>query len=282
MRIIAAVGLTVALLLPAMARAETPVWMLDYRWLDRAPFRTLADSFAPPDGFLRVIAERYSFASWLRGLPLQLDGAPIVLFDGRQRTKQSGAAAIIDIDVGTRDLQQCADAVIRLRAEYRYARGHWNTLSFAFASGDRYAFADWLKGRVPKVSGNRVSWITTEPPKYQRGNLRQWLDIVFTYAGTVSLQRELKPVADITTVQAGDVLIQGGSPGHAIIVLDVARDERNRPAVLLAQGFMPAQSIHVLRNPSGGNWFVLSPGADIMMPDWRFTAKDLRRFEGGD
>ncbi len=114
-----------------------------------------------------------------------------------------------------------------------------------------------------------------------RGNdhasLRQWLDLVFTYAGSLSLQRELKPVADVTTVQAGDVLIQGGSPSHAIIVLDVAHDERNRPAVLLAQSFMPAQSIHVLRNPSGGNWFVLSPGADIVTPDWRFLPGDLRR-----
>ena len=45
--------------------------------------------------------------------------------------------------------------------------------------------------------------------------------MVFMYAGTASLSREL-PTVLYTSLQPGDVFIKGGSPGHAVIVMDVA------------------------------------------------------------
>lgn len=45
--------------------------------------------------------------------------------------------------------------------------------------------------------------------------------MVFMYAGTASLSKELRTVP-YTSLQAGDVFIKGGSPGHAVIVVDVA------------------------------------------------------------
>jgi hypothetical protein len=273
MRRILPAALAAILLWPVPAGAQP-----GYAWLPAPVARSLERSFDPPPGYRRVALTPNSFAAWLRGMPLKPDGAPIMLFDGRERAQQSGAAAIIDIDIGGRDLQQCADAVIRLRAEFLYSASKRPALKFDFTSGDTYAFQDWLQGRTPKIGGNRVQWVAGERKADNHASLRRWLDVIFTYAGSLSLQRELKPVA-LATIEAGDVLIQGGSPGHAVIVLDVARDAADRPAILLAQSYMPAQSVHVLRNPAGGVWYRLEDKASIVTPDWRFSPKDLRRFD---
>jgi len=47
--------------------------------------------------------------------------------------------------------------------------------------------------------------------------------LVFTYAGTFSLEQELD-LASWQDLTAGQVIIQGGSPGHAVLVVDVAAD----------------------------------------------------------
>lgn len=266
-------ALAAILLWPVTASAQP-----GYPWLPRPVMRSLERSFDPPPGYRRVAQTPNSFGAWLRGLPLKPDGAPITLFDGRMRPQQSGAAAIIDIDIGGRDLQQCADAVMRLRAEFLHAAEQRDALKFNFTSGDAYSFSDWLHGRTPRINGNRVQWVAGERKADSHASLRRWLDVIFTYAGSLSLEREMKPVA-LATVQPGDVLIQGGSPGHAVIVLDVARDATNLPAVLLAQSYMPAQSMHVLRNPAGGVWYRLENNVSIVTPDWRFAPRNLRRFD---
>lgn len=273
MQRIALAALAAILLWPVTASAQP-----GYAWLQAPATRSLERSFDPPPGYRRVAQAPNGFGAWLRGLPLKPDGAPIMLFDGQRRAQQGGAAAIIDIDIGRRDLQQCADAVIRLRAEFLHAAEQRDALKFNFTSGDAYSFSDWLHGRTPRINGNRVQWVAGERKADSHASLRRWLDVIFTYAGSLSLEREMKPVA-LATVRPGDVLIQGGSPGHAVIVLDVARDAANRPAVLLGQSYMPAQSVHVLRNPAGGVWYRLEDNASIVTPDWRFAPKDLRRFD---
>jgi hypothetical protein len=110
--------------------------------------------------------------------------------------------------------------------------------------------------------------------------LRRYLDMIFTYAGTLSLSRELQPVP-LAEVQPGDVLIKGGSPGHAVLVLDVAQDARQGTRyALLAQSYMPAQDIHVLRNgPGRGAWFRLDAAAPVVeTPEWNFGSDQLKRW----
>ena len=52
----------------------------------------------------------------------------------------------------------------------------------------------------------------------------------------------------IENIEIGDVFIQGGFPGHAIIVVDLAENEVGEKCFLVAQSYMPAQEIHVLKN----------------------------------
>ncbi len=243
--------------------------------------KTVSERFLPPSGYAKVAAPNASFSHYLSQLPCKPAGTPVCYFNGEQKPNQSGVAAVLDMDAGKTDLQQCADAVMRLRAEYLFANGRARDIHFNFTNGFKAGFDKWSAGNRIAVSGNNVSWKSGAAPDDSYKSLRLYLDKVFTYAGTLSLQKELKPVA-ISAIQAGDVFIQGGSPGHAMIVVEVARNAAGQRAFMLAQSYMPAQDIHIVKNPkSGSPWFMIAGNdSEIRTPDWNFEATDLRRFEG--
>ncbi|MBI5844182.1 MAG: DUF4846 domain-containing protein [Deltaproteobacteria bacterium] len=245
---------------------------------------TLSARIPPPPGFTRLAAKEGSFAAWLRGLPLRPEGTPVRLYDGGRKWRGGVAFAVIDIDVGSKDLQQCADAVMRLRAEYLRASGCADRISFNFTSGHPARWADWAKGKRPQINGNRVSWAVKSRPDSSYGTFRGYLDTVFTYAGSKSLSLELDKVKDPAQILPGDVFIEGGFPGHAVIVADVAQNKQGRRAFLLLQSYMPAQDIHLLKNPSDSKspWYPALSGGTLETPEWTFTYSDLRRFPETD
>jgi hypothetical protein len=102
------------------------------------------------------------------------------------------------------------------------------------------------------------------------------------YAGSYSLSKELQRVEDRGEMKIGDVFIEGGFPGHAVLVVDMAIDRHTgRRVFLLAQSYMPAQDIHVLRNPGDGTlspWYEVEFGDILYTPEWRFRWDQLRRF----
>lgn len=102
------------------------------------------------------------------------------------------------------------------------------------------------------------------------------------YAGTHSLSRELKAVNNPKEMQIGDVFIQGGFPGHAVVVVDMARDQAGNTVFLLAQSYMPAQNIHILRNPNAPEdtpWYDVEFGETLRTPEWTFLHTDLKRYQ---
>ena len=118
-----------------------------------------------------------------------------------------------------RDLQQCADAVIRLRAEYLWKHKRYADIKFNFTSGFTAEYKKWAEGNRIKVNDNQVQWYASgKGVDYSYKTFRNYLDMVFMYAGTASLSREL-PAVLYTSLQPGDVFIKGGSPGHAVIVM---------------------------------------------------------------
>lgn len=254
-----------------------------YCWKERLDVgNQLSIRIPPPPGFERLRAEPGSFGEWLRGLPLRDAGAPVLLFDRRPKARQDVHAAVVDIDVGNRDLQQCADAVIRLRGEYLFSRGKADDIHFLLTNGQTAHYRDWAAGRRPVLRQGRIAWKQTKSPDRSHQSFRQYLDFIFAYAGTLSLSRELRRPEPGAAILPGDVFILGGSPGHAVIVLDVAvRPGSNRRVFLLAQSYMPAQDIHILKNPTDSAlspWYDADFGEKLVTPEWNFEAGDRRRF----
>ena len=253
-----------------------------YAWRSAAlQSDSLSARFAPPPGFEREPLAPDSFSAWLRGLPLKAGRPPVRLYDGRLKNRQDVHAAVLDIDVGRTDLQQCADSVIRLRAEWLFATGRRAAILFHATSGDALPWPRWTAGERPTVHGARIRWALGAAPDDSRASFRSYLDQVFTYAGTLSLERETVSVP-VDEMRIGDVFVQGGSPGHAVIVIDMARNAATgRRVFMLAQGYMPAQDIHVLRNPQRtalDPWYPLDFGEQLVTPEWTFTRRHLRRF----
>ncbi|HRK19249.1 MAG TPA: DUF4846 domain-containing protein [Hyphomicrobiaceae bacterium] len=243
---------------------------------------TVGTRFPAPAGYVRTPASESSFAGWLQRLPLLPDGAPVLLHTGASKARQDLHAAVIDIDIGPRDLQQCADAVMRLRAEWLFATGRHDEIAFNdTGGGGPMRWSRWAAGERPVPHANRLVWSKRAPADNSRASFRRYLDTVFSWAGTYSLERELVPVP-ARDIEVGDVVIKGGFPGHAVLVVDAVHavgDGERR--VLLAQSYMPAQSIHILKNtgePALSPWYHIRDGSPVPTPEWDFPAGTLRRW----
>jgi hypothetical protein len=242
---------------------------------------TLVTRIAPPPGCVRQPLDTASFGHYLRHLPLKPPGSPVLCYDGSPKSRQDVHVAVVNLPIGTRDLHQCADAVMRLRAEYLYRQRRYTDIQFNLTNGFPVNYGEWMKGKRVAVSGNTTRWVSSAAPSNTPADLWRYLELVFSYAGTASLAKELitKP---ISMLEIGDVLIQGGFPGHAVIVADIAVNPVTGDTYcLLAQSYMPAQEIHILRNPGAADispWYQLPESGRIQTPEWSFEARDLKKF----
>lgn len=263
------------LLMAAALRAQGPPPRIDPAGM------TVGTRFAPPAGFAREPVAAGSFAAFLRGLPLKVHGEPVRLYDGRIKANAGVYAAVVDLPIGRRDLHQCADAVMRLRAEYLFAQGRFDDIRFRFASGFRAEYSRWRRGERIAVSGNTACWVAGVARGDGRRSFWHYLETVFAYAGTASLARELTP-ASVGAPGSGDIFIRPGHPGHAVIVVDAAVDRASGQRVfLLAQSYMPAQEIQILENPNDPRlspWYAAAFGDVLVTPEWTFKAAERRQF----
>lgn len=212
-----------------------------------------------PKGYKRIPALNGSFSAWLRQLPLKKDKT-VYLYNGQQKGNQRAQYAVIDMSTGKEDLQQCADVVMRLRAEYLFAAGKYNQISFTDYAGKSYTW---------KGTNNRTAF-------------DQYLKTVFGMCGSASLEKQLRTVSPFSAIKTGDVLIRGGFPGHAVIVADMAVNEKGEKIYLLVQGYQPAQDMHVLNNFSGSinnPWYPVSIESTIPTPEWNFYSTQLRTWQ---
>lgn len=241
---------------------------------------TIKKRFNVPSGFTRIKTKPNSFENYLQNFKLKAHNSKVHLYNGQLKGRQDVHAAILDIDVGKRDLQQCADATMRLRAEFLYKQKRYNDIHFKFTNGFNVAYSKWRNGYRIKVNGNKVSWYKTNKGSKSYQAFKKYMQLIFIYAGTLSLNKEMRSV-DLENMQIGDVFIQGGSPGHAIIIVDMAKNTENGKIFMLAQSYMPAQDIHILKNLNNlsiSPWYTTDKLKILQSPEWNFTENDLKRF----
>jgi hypothetical protein len=232
---------------------------------ETAKYKTIGEIPAP-EGFEKTSVSPDSYGYFIRNLALKTDNNFVFLYNGNLKYNQTVQFAVLTTDVGNKDLQQCADAVMRIRAEYLFQSKKYNEIHFNFLSDNkpRY-FKDYQAGN------------------YSYPVFRKYMNYIFSYANTASLKNELLKVKDLNDIQIGDVFIQSGNPyGHAVTVADIAINNKNEKVFLLAQSYMPAQDIHILKNPEDKQispWYYLKKAGALNTPEWTFYYTDLRRFK---
>ena len=210
---------------------------------------TLETRFTPPEGFARLEFGADAFGTFVRNYPLKEDGAPVLLYNGTRKPYQSFHAAVFALPIEKADLQQCADSVMRMYAEYYWAIGQPEKLAFHFTNGFLCDYARWRDGYRVKVRLNEAKWSKDADFDDSHETFVKYLRQVFNYAGTLSMATYETETVALEEMTVGDVILNGGSPGHVVMVVDVCENEDGQRAWLLAQGYMPAQEFHVIRNP---------------------------------
>jgi hypothetical protein len=222
--------------------------------------------FGPPEGYASIRSDSSTFGFYLQHLPLKKHGSLVNYYNSTTKSSKGVYCAVVDFSLGNRDLQQCADAVIRLRAEYLYSKQSFDDIHFNFVSdGKSRYYRDYANG------------------DYSYPKFSKYLDYIFSYANTRSLHDELIPVEDVNKMMIGDVLIQKRNPyGHAVIIVNMAEEKNTgKKLFMLAQSYMPAQDIQILINPEKPEispWYIVKVGS-IHTPEWTFHSSDLRRFD---
>ncbi len=265
----------------ANSRITQEVKIVETSYIDTTK-NTIATRFPVSSGFARTVVDTTTFGYYLRHLPLKEHGAEVQLYTGGVKKDRGVYLAVVDKEIGNKDLHQCADAVMRLRADYLFSRKDYDAIHFNFTNGFSAEYSKWREGNRIVVRGNKVSWVNRATPSDSPDSYWRYLEQVFMYAGTLSLDKELKQVS-LEEMKIGDVFIWGGSPGHAIIIVDMIKNENTGEIkFMLAQSYMPAQEIQVLRNPANKDpdnpWYSFSSGESLNTPEWDFDSNQLKRF----
>ena len=234
-----------------------------------------------PPRYTRSPEIENSFQAYLRNLKLKPEGSLVRYYNGSTKPNNNIYEAVVDLKIGHKDLHQCADAVMRLRAEYLWEQEQYDKINFNFTNGHKVEYKEWMSGQRMNIKGNKTWWSQETTASNTYDDFWNYMELIFMYAGTASLEKELKS-KDIDDAEVGDILIQGGHPGHAVIIVDKAIHNNTKESIyLLAQSYMPAQEIHILKNPIDSQlspWYTLDHN-EVKTPEWTFSKNHLRQFD---
>lgn len=209
--------------------------------------QTLWSEYDAPEGFERIKTDNWGH--YLRDFPIYGRDHICKNCYG-ENIHYSPQGAVLQIDLIGSDLQQCADACMRLRAEY------------LLKTGSRITFHN-TKGNPFTYNGNDTK------------SFRSYLFNVFSYCNSYSLKTfDTKPTK-LEKLKIGDMFCVGGFPGHVVIIMDIAVDNNGNYALMCAQSWMPAQEIEIVLNNEDSPWFIINKDTENIVVGISFTLDDL-------
>ncbi|MBC3757302.1 DUF4846 domain-containing protein [Hyunsoonleella sp. SJ7] len=235
-----------------------------------------------PKGYKRVAYLKGSFQDYLRNYKLKPFGTKIINYDDTEYFWQFGHIGVLEIPVPKNGLQQCADALIRIRSEYLWDNNRKDEIGFNFTSGHYCSWKKYAEGYRPKINGNKVTFHKTASKNHSKENFYKYLNLIYMYSGTLSLYNELPKINNPNNLKIGDMLIKGGSPGHIVMICDEAVNSNGDKIYLLCQGNTPAQSVHLVKNLEDSQispWYRLEKDAVIPVSNYTFYSSKFVRFK---
>ena len=235
-----------------------------------------------PQGYERLERATGSFENYIQEYTLKEAGSQVINYDGNPYIFQKGHVGILDVPVPDNGLQQCADALIRIRSEYLWDTNRKDEIGFKFTSGHYCSWSKYAQGYRPKINGNKVTFSKTAQANHTKNSFYNYLNLIYTYAGTYSLTQELNKVTKLEDLKIGDLLIYPGFPGHVMMIGDIAQNEDGERLFLFFQGNTPAQSVHIIKNASDGSlnpWYDLKGQTSLDTPIYTFTSFEFVRFK---
>lgn len=177
----------------------------------------------PPKGYSIIKYEQGSYAFYIQNLNLKSDKT-VLTYQKKDISSSYNVFHVIDMPLLFKsDLEQCADYVMRLWAEYHKENKILNKLYLFDYTGKKKLYYD-------------ASY----------GSFNNYLLKIFNYSNSYSLKAGCK-VIDVKVLRPGDMIVQNnnGGIGHVSIILNIASNKNNEKLYLVGYSFMPAQEIHI-------------------------------------
>lgn len=243
---------------------------------------TIRSRFPTPPGFNRVEVEAGSYGDYLRSLPLLPINSPVKDYRGRiwKNAEDTTVAAVVDWDITGNKLEQCMDIIIRLRAEFLFESGRTDEIVFLMPDRSELKWRDWKTGLRPVQSGWSFPLTPLAKPDDSRQTLEGYLNCIFNYSDTQTYYFGLDTV-DYRDIRIGDFIVKRGKKGHAVVIVDLAKDKDGNLIALFAQGDTPACQLYLLSYRESDPWVPLDfSKGDVPLPIRKTMSWDgLRRFD---
>ena len=245
------------------------------------PQITIKDIPLPDSSFTRKTVEKGSFGEWLRERKLKPCGSYVMDYSGKIRKKASDTtvAYVMEMDVLGRRLEQCIDILVRLYAEYSWDSMQKHNLIFPLPGGFWLEWLSWQEGFRPQFRGIKVNLIKSQLRDSSFANLETYLRTIYLKSHTQQFYYSYELI-DFYEINIGDFVVKKGTKSHAILILDLAKNDSGNLYALIGHGDTPACEFHILNYQKNNVWFPISKKQNIIpLPLRRKMSWDgLRRF----
>ena len=243
---------------------------------------SIVSQFNPPEGYERITYKNYTFADWIRNLPIKPSQSEVLDFRGNvfKGKDDTSVAAVIDWSIKGKRLEQCMDILVRFYAEYLWEKGEQEKLTLPLPGKQSLKWIDWQQGFRPIFSGIGFDLIKSEKYNPSEKSFNKYLNLVFAESHTQQFYFA-NPAIKRQKIRVGDFIVKKGVKGHAVLIVDLAQNPKGDLIALIGQGDTPACEFYLLNYKKDNPWIPLDFSKEIIpLPiKKKMTWDGLRRFE---